>query len=287
MTPPEANHHVFRVLQSATRNAQGRTILTVLYLIVLALCFIVPVCYYCRLHCQDQRNRRQRAAYQREVIMATLGGQGSDNEEESSTAQTEARASRKKYRAERRARILQLFGPVSMILTERHFHRPLDSNNKGDDDIVPVEETKTAQTDDTDVTKKSSNEDASSNESDVEEGKTSIDEEYKFEEDDFYAEESGFIAVPSPGLNGSDTTRLVPCSCIICLQQYQVGEEIVWSSNPDCEHVFHESCIERWLIKQRGGPLCPCCRRDFIIDPFDLEAQSQDEDEGNIVIPSV
>jgi len=23
-------------------------------------------------------------------------------------------------------------------------------------------------------------------------------------------------------------------------------------------------------MKQREGPLCPCCRRDFIVDPFDL-----------------
>jgi hypothetical protein len=22
-------------------------------------------------------------------------------------------------------------------------------------------------------------------------------------------------------------------------------------------------------MKQREGPLCPCCRRDFVIDPFD------------------
>ena len=36
-------------------------------------------------------------------------------------------------------------------------------------------------------------------------------------------------------------------------------------------------------MKQREGPLCPCCRRDFIVDPFDLleeEANRHDETAG-------
>ena len=64
--------------------------------------------------------------------------------------------------------------------------------------------------------------------------------------------------------------RKVPNECSICLCEYTVGSDIVWSSNPQCDHVFHTNCIEQWLMKQRDGPLCPCCRRDFVIDPFDL-----------------
>lgn len=56
----------------------------------------------------------------------------------------------------------------------------------------------------------------------------------------------------------------------------QVGSDIVWSSNENCDHHFHANCIERWLLKQREGPLCPCCRQDFVVDPFDLL-----EEEGN------
>jgi hypothetical protein len=97
--------------------------------------------------------------------------------------------------------------------------------------------------------------------------------------DDPYAEETSFVEIPSVEVNADPLsnpgTRLVPCLCVICLGPYEVGEEIVWSSNPVCEHVFHEGCIERWLMKQRGGPLCPCCRRDFIIDPFDVEGEEE------------
>ena len=65
--------------------------------------------------------------------------------------------------------------------------------------------------------------------------------------------------------------RLATGICTICLSAFEVGSDIVWSSNAACEHVFHEECIEKWLMKQREGPLCPCCRRDFIVDPYDVE----------------
>lgn len=212
---------------------------------------------------------------QRQIVLASMGN--SDGEEEQ-VAHPEARASRRKYRAERRARILQLFGPVSMVLREEHFHRQHQPEQKGDDSDVPVEESKSpieCPITETEADEKRSA--SSETDLDVEEGKAPLGEMVSFDED-LYADESDFVEIPS-GVNGSGT-RLVPCLCVICLQKYEVGEEIVWASNPDCDHVFHESCIERWLIKQRGGPLCPCCRRDFVIDPFDLET-SHDEEEAN------
>ena len=99
-----------------------------------------------------------------------------------------------------------------------------------------------------------------------------------------------FILVPKPGMSNGiakrdkkifpshdGELRKVPNECSICLCEYNVGSDIVWSSNPKCEHVFHTSCIEQWLMKQREGPLCPCCRRDFVIDPFDLSAGETDD----------
>ena len=36
-------------------------------------------------------------------------------------------------------------------------------------------------------------------------------------------------------------------------------------------------------MKQREGPLCPCCRRDFVIDPYDMD----DEDTNLMLIAAL
>lgn len=76
----------------------------------------------------------------------------------------------------------------------------------------------------------------------------------------FVDEETTLILIPKPGLNitpnvdeDSTSLRLVESLCSICLCNYEVGSDIVWSSNSACEHVFHEICIEQWLMKQREG----------------------------------
>lgn len=46
--------------------------------------------------------------------------------------------------------------------------------------------------------------------------------------------------------------------CSICLQGIQVGETV--RSLPYCQHMFHLSCIDGWLV--RNGS-CPLCRRDI------------------------
>lgn len=91
-----------------------------------------------------------------------------------------------------------------------------------------------------------------------------------------------FVEIPVAGLpmtSESKEMRLVPNLCTICLCNYDIGTDIVWSSNPSCDHAFHEECIEQWLMNQREGPLCPCCRRDFILDPFDLEDEETEDNK--------
>lgn len=294
----------------------GRNILTVLYLVILTLCFVTPIFYYFRLHCQDQqlraRNRRLEEAYVADIVQASV------------EEQSETRAMRKKYRAERRARIIQLFAPVSMvslydvcvkknvsvfftlgatnrsgcfapcnhkILRQEHFHPAQDEKketvkNLGEDKKQEIDETPGDSRKDNDVVAmeeaksppKATDADDGLMNSDVDSGEEESPHDF-IDFDDPYAEETNFVKIPSTGVNADPLshsgTRLVPCVCVICLGQYEVGEEIVWSSNPLCEHAFHEGCIERWLMKQRGGPLCPCCRRDFIIDPFDVEGEEE------------
>mmetsp|Transcript_33999 Transcript_33999/g.49814 ORF Transcript_33999/g.49814 Transcript_33999/m.49814 type:complete len:343 (+) Transcript_33999:230-1258(+) len=67
------------------------------------------------------------------------------------------------------------------------------------------------------------------------------------------------------GDNKGESYRRVSCSCAICLARYEVGETVVWSSNPLCPHVFHEECIVSWLMTRQNA-LCPCCRQNFTDD---------------------
>jgi hypothetical protein len=56
----------------------------------------------------------------------------------------------------------------------------------------------------------------------------------------------------------------VPNCCAICLESYQPGEVVAWSSS--CKHVFHQGCIACYLSKKTivgEETPCPCCRQTF------------------------
>ncbi|GAX13962.1 hypothetical protein FisN_5Lh131 [Fistulifera solaris] len=122
------------------------------------------------------------------------------------------------------------------------------------------------------------------------------------EKDDDCEAENGFIFVPLPGTKCHDDSvddaekmnRKVPNSCAICLSSFEPEDRVTWSSNKECTHVFHHSCIIDWLNssgrrqlrrRRRQGqqegvfnyandPLrkitrfpmpCPCCRQVFAL----------------------
>ena len=57
-------------------------------------------------------------------------------------------------------------------------------------------------------------------------------------------------------------------SCDICLCNYEVGEEICSSRNPECRHIFHKDCIIDWLLTRSN---CPLCRRSYLCDNTKVE----------------
>lgn len=73
---------------------------------------------------------------------------------------------------------------------------------------------------------------------------------------------------PSP----SSADRREPAYCAVCLAEYETGDAIVWSLNPDCKHVFHDDCILTWL--SRGKKRCPCCRKQFAGEPKKEEVEN-------------
>lgn len=65
------------------------------------------------------------------------------------------------------------------------------------------------------------------------------------------------------------TTLAVPNRCVICLDSYQPGDCVVWSTNVACEHAFHRDCLVKYfdkLQRKRGETPCPCCRERYCPD---------------------
>ena len=58
--------------------------------------------------------------------------------------------------------------------------------------------------------------------------------------------------------------RTVAGSCAICLDNYEIGEAVAWSSNPKCSHAFHSECLLDWFsTRRRKQYFCPCCRQNY------------------------
>jgi hypothetical protein len=61
-------------------------------------------------------------------------------------------------------------------------------------------------------------------------------------------------------------------TCTICFNPYQEGDEICWSNNPNCSHMFHKDCIGEWLMR---ADECPCCRLNY------MQPRVADDEEGS------
>ena len=130
---------------------------------------------------------------------------------------------------------------------------------------------------------------------------TSSDEEVSDEEEasspcEYDEEEAchGQICLPATTVTSTNQSptcprhrRCVANQCTICLSPFDINQDISWSANSDCVHVFHNTCIASWLSaagrqyvnrqQAMGGVhasapqsvvqfpmLCPCCRQVFV-----------------------
>ena len=67
--------------------------------------------------------------------------------------------------------------------------------------------------------------------------------------------------------------------CPICLDDYDIGDEICMSPNHQCPHVFHVECMSEWLMKRNE---CPLCRADYLkVSTDEEEGQGQILQTGN------
>ena len=82
--------------------------------------------------------------------------------------------------------------------------------------------------------------------------------------------DDGLLDLPPSRLQ---STKSVPNGCAICLERYLPGDTVVWSTNIDCSHVFHQTCILSYLIKicDKDASPCPCCRQNFVIECIDIK----------------
>ena len=80
--------------------------------------------------------------------------------------------------------------------------------------------------------------------------------------------ESNLAALPQQTPSDSDILTL----CAICLNSYEIGDEICWSINSRCQHSFHHDCIETWLLKHIE---CPICRNDYLASNNDDRVNSR------------
>ena len=60
-------------------------------------------------------------------------------------------------------------------------------------------------------------------------------------------------------INKNDPIILNESTCIICMDNYKIGE---FKRVLNCNHTFHKKCIDKWLLKS-DKMLCPLCRENI------------------------
>jgi len=65
--------------------------------------------------------------------------------------------------------------------------------------------------------------------------------------------------------------------CSICLSDFENGDK--GRKIVSCSHIFHENCLDKWLMHGKGQATCPLCR-SVIIPENIMDVHRKVKDEG-------
>ena len=105
---------------------------------------------------------------------------------------------------------------------------------------------------------------------------TTVEEAHlEHDQDDLGTMEEGNVRQQDAGANDDHAATLhIPgkhrtsAQCRICLSNIAVGDTALCSPNPDCIHIYHDTCILSWLSESKAKSDCPCCRLPFIPEAY-------------------
>ena len=82
--------------------------------------------------------------------------------------------------------------------------------------------------------------------------------------------------------------------CAICCREYSVNEELCWSQDPRCIHVFHKSCMDNWIVDHDECPFCASswaqqvpANEDGTTDEYLLQVLQRIEGQANTMPMSI
>ncbi|PHU20281.1 hypothetical protein BC332_11432 [Capsicum chinense] len=68
-----------------------------------------------------------------------------------------------------------------------------------------------------------------------------------------------------------------PLDCAICLSDFEHGDK--GRKIESCNHIFHENCLDKWLMHGKGQTTCPLCRSVIIPDNMvDVHRKAEDKE---------
>lgn len=103
----------------------------------------------------------------------------------------------------------------------------------------------------------------------IEEGSEKIEQSDASDESIFKTLASSFRSMTST--QEVDSRR----QCHICIDEYQIEDDICSSPNKECNHKFHVECMTEWLVKHNN---CPLCRADYL----KISNEEQNTDDNNL-----